>query len=167
MITQPHYIAIPKSGSGPGVVILHSWWGLNNFFKGLCDRFAEAGFVAVAPDLYDGKVAATVEAAKTLRAQATASRREPVYKTLMAAINSVSRHNAVMTPKVAVIGFSMGGHWALWPFPAARTPHCGYSGFLCGPEWRFHAQQFTISFSFRRKRPVGVCCQHKKAQEKH
>jgi carboxymethylenebutenolidase len=114
MITQPHYIAIPKSGSGPGVVILHSWWGLNAFFKGLCDRLAEAGFVALAPDLYNGKVASTVEAAKKLRAQTTASRREPAYKTLMAEINFLSRHEAVTTPDVAVVGFSMGGHWALW-----------------------------------------------------
>jgi carboxymethylenebutenolidase len=114
MIAQSHYIAIPKSGSGPGVVILHSWWGLNAFFKGLCDRLAEAGFVALAPDLYNGKVASTVEAARKLRAQATASRREPAYKTLMAAINSLSRHEAVTTPAVAVAGFSMGGHWAVW-----------------------------------------------------
>jgi carboxymethylenebutenolidase len=114
MITQPHYIAIPKSGSGPGVVILHSWWGLNAFFKGLCERLAEAGFVALAPDLYSGKVASTVEAAKKLRAQATASRREPAYKTLMAAINSLSHHDAVTMPNVALVGFSMGGHWALW-----------------------------------------------------
>ena len=114
MITQPHYIASPKSGSGPGVVILHSWWGLNAFFKGLCDRLAEAGFVALAPDLYNGKVASTVEAARKLRAQATASRRERAYKTLMAVINSLSRHEAVTRPDIAVAGFSMGGHWALW-----------------------------------------------------
>ena len=60
MTIPPHYIAIPKSGSGPGVLVLHSWWGLNPFFKGLCDRFADNGFVALAPDLYAGKVAATV-----------------------------------------------------------------------------------------------------------
>ena len=115
MITQPHYIAIPKSGSGPGVVILHSWWGLNAFFKGLCDRLAEAGFVALAPDLYGGKVASTVEAAKKLRAQATASRREPAYKTLMAAINSLSHHDAVTAPNVALVGFSMGTGRCGWP----------------------------------------------------
>jgi carboxymethylenebutenolidase len=114
MDTQPHYIAIPESGSGPGIVVLHSWWGLNDFFKGLCDRLAEAGFVALAPDLYAGKVASTVEAAKKLRALATASRRVPAYKTLMAAISSLSSHDAVTTPEVAVAGFSMGGHWALW-----------------------------------------------------
>lgn len=96
------------------MIVLHSWWGLNAFFKGLCDRLAEAGFVALAPDLFSGKVASTPEAAKQLRAQATASRREPAYKTLMAAIDFLSRHDAVTTADVAVVGFSMGGHWALW-----------------------------------------------------
>lgn len=119
MMTLPHYIAIPQSGSGPGVVIIHSWWGLNAFFKGLCDRLARAGFVALAPDLYSGKVASTVEAARKLRAQATASRREPAYKTLMAAIHYLSHHDAVTTPNVAVVGFSMGGH----------------RGLLCGTKW--------------------------------
>lgn len=114
MTIPPHYIAIPKSGSGPCVLVLHSWWGLNPFFKGLCDRFSDNGFVALAPDLYGGKVASTVEAAKALRAQATASRREPTYKILTAAINYLTRHEAVTTTHVAIVGFSMGGHWALW-----------------------------------------------------
>ncbi len=114
MTMPPHYIAIPKSGTGPGVLVLHSWWGLNTFFAGLCDRFSDNGFVALSPDLYGGKVASTVESAKALRAQATASRREPAYKMLIAAINYLSSHDAVTTKHIAVVGFSMGGHWALW-----------------------------------------------------
>lgn len=108
------------------MLILHSWWGLNTFFKSLCDRLANAGFVALAPDLYAGKVASTVVAAKKLRAEATASRREPAYKMLMASINHLSCHAAVTTPHVALVGFSMGGHWALWlaqrpELPIAKT----------------------------------------------
>lgn len=114
MLMQPHYIAIPKSGSGPGVLILHSWWGLNAFFKGFCDRLAVAGFVALAPDLYAGKVASTADAARKLRAEETASRRQPAYKLLIAAIDHLSHHEAVSTSEVALVGFSMGGHWALW-----------------------------------------------------
>ena len=114
MMSLPHYLSIPKSGSGPGVLVLHSWWGLNAFFKGLCDRFAEAGFLALAPDLYAGKVASTVAGAKKLRAEATASRREPAYRMLMRAIDRLSRHEKVTQPHIALVGFSMGGHWALW-----------------------------------------------------
>lgn len=114
MTLPPHYIAIPKSGSGPGVLVLHSWWGLNPFFKDLCDRFSDNGFVALAPDLYDGKVASTAQAAKALRAQATASRRVPAYKMLIAAISYLSHHESVSSKRIAIVGFSMGGHWALW-----------------------------------------------------
>lgn len=115
-------MAIPASGSGPAVLVLHSWWGLNTFFKELCDRLARAGFVALAPDLYDGKVAKTVETAKALRSAATASRRVPAYKTLIAAIDHLARHDAVTTPRVAQLGFSMGGHWALWLAQRADLP---------------------------------------------
>src|SRR5437899_12387434 len=57
--TVPGYLAIPKKGRGPGVLVLHAWWGLNDFFKGHCDELARAGFVAFAPDLYRGATAST------------------------------------------------------------------------------------------------------------
>ena len=53
-MTQPPqsiYLAQPASGQGAGVLVLHAWWGLNDFFKELCQRLAAAGFVALAPDL--------------------------------------------------------------------------------------------------------------------
>jgi len=108
------HLVIPKSGAGGGVLILHSWWGLDSFFKDLCQRFADAGFVALAADLYSGKVAATVSEAKRLRASVTASRKEPAYKYLMRRIQFLSKHESVSTPQIAVVGFSMGGHWAFW-----------------------------------------------------
>src|SRR5205814_4452050 len=62
------YLAVPEHGSGAGVVVLHAWWGLTQPFRQVCDRLAEAGFVALAPDLYHGKTTAAVEEAQALSA---------------------------------------------------------------------------------------------------
>src|SRR5881398_3225968 len=50
------YLANAARGNAPGVVVIQEWWGLQEQIKGLCDRFAVAGFDALAPDLYNGKV---------------------------------------------------------------------------------------------------------------
>lgn len=63
------YLTTPKLGGGRGVLVLHAWWGLNQFFKTLCERLAHEGFTSFAPDLYHGKVAKTVEDAKKLRSK--------------------------------------------------------------------------------------------------
>ena len=61
------YLAGPAHGSGPGVVVLHAWWGLTEPFRQVCDRLAAAGFVSgLAPDLYHGKTTASVEEAEAL-----------------------------------------------------------------------------------------------------
>jgi len=49
------YEAAPENGGGPGVVVIQEWWGLVDHIKDVCDRFAAAGFVALAPDHYHGK----------------------------------------------------------------------------------------------------------------
>jgi hypothetical protein len=55
--TQPlGFLAVPPTGKGPGVLVLHAWWGLNDTIKAFCTRLAGSGFVAFAPDLYQGDV---------------------------------------------------------------------------------------------------------------
>ena len=52
------YLATPASGKGPGVLVIQEWWGLDSGIKENADRLAAAGFVALAPDLYHGELAA-------------------------------------------------------------------------------------------------------------
>src|SRR5438093_11463255 len=53
--TAAGYLSIPAAGKGPGVVVIQEWWGLVPHIKNVTDRFAGAGFLALAPDLYHGK----------------------------------------------------------------------------------------------------------------
>ena len=104
--TAPGYLALPTGGEGPGVLVLHAWWGLNEFFQDFCERLAREGFVALAPDLYHGHVAATIEEAERLaegrdRAQARADSD--------AAVTYLRQHPAVKGRGLGCVGFSMGG----------------------------------------------------------
>jgi carboxymethylenebutenolidase len=105
------YLATPSSGKGQGVLVIHAWWGLNDFFRSVCDRLAAEGFVALAPDLFEGRVASTIPQARKLRAR---PKKEPTYKTLLRASEHLQGLPQVRGSSIGVIGFSMGGHWALW-----------------------------------------------------
>jgi carboxymethylenebutenolidase len=112
----PGYLATPDGGTGPGVVVLHAWWGLTEPFRQVCDRLAEAGFVALAPDLYRGKTATTVEDAEAL-ATSLNGEQERVDSDIRAAVQFV-RQNSTASPAdgrgaFGVIGFSLGGAYAL------------------------------------------------------
>lgn len=109
--TQPEgYLAIPDTGQGPGVLVLHAWWGLNETIKGVCDRLAQEGFVAFAPDLYHGQVAATIAEAERLSGQAEAG---PIKADITAAIDLLCQHTAPVDCKLGVVGFSFGAYFAL------------------------------------------------------
>src|SRR5438034_7169680 len=60
------FLAVPPTGKGPALLVLHAWWGLNDTIKAFCTRLAESVFVAFAPDLYHGKVADTIADAEKL-----------------------------------------------------------------------------------------------------
>ena len=100
------YLAAPDNG-GPGVLLLHAWWGLKPFFKETCDRLAEQGFTVLAPDLRDGQIAKTIEEAKALMEKSDG---QLVGDTVMAAKDHL---RGLTNGKIGLVGFSMGGAWAL------------------------------------------------------
>ena len=110
------YLAVPEHGSGPGVVVLHAWWGLTEPFRQVCDQLAEAGFVALAPDLYHGKTAATVEEAQAL-GSALDQDVERVRSDITGVVQVLRQHDATKLAdgrgKLALVGFSLGGAYAL------------------------------------------------------
>jgi len=111
------YLALPPCGKGPGILVLHAWWGLKPFFKQLCDRLAEQGFVALAPDLYHGPVATTINEAQALF---DAAEGQLMRDTVMEAIEFLLTHPARSGEKVGAVGFSMGAGFAL--FAATQVP---------------------------------------------
>jgi carboxymethylenebutenolidase len=109
--TQPEgYFAAPPTGQGPGILVLHAWWGLNDAIKGVCDRLAQEGFTAYAPDLYHGRIARTIEEAESLSGEAEI---EPIKADIAAAVAFLSKQAAPVGGKLGVIGFSFGAYFAL------------------------------------------------------
>ena len=104
------YLALPSQSNAPGVIVLHAWWGLNPFFKRLCDRLAAEGFVAFAPDLNEGRVATTVDEAKEIMSSLDGQRK---YDVAMAAPDFLRGRAEVRKEQFSLIGFSMGAAWSL------------------------------------------------------
>ena len=110
---QPQgFLAVPSTGMGSGVLVLHAWWGLNDTVKAFCTRLAQAGFVAFAPDLYHGKVADTIADAETLGKALDANHLQA--KTEVAEASKFLDERAGQPGRgLAVIGFSLGAYYAL------------------------------------------------------
>src|SRR5258706_7464170 len=104
------YWAPAASPDAPGVLVLHAWWGLNSFFKKLCDRLAEAGFSAYAPTMFEGKVAKTIAEAQALVNEFEGGGEDQVKATALAAFDELRKR--VPKGKLSVIGFSFGAAWS-------------------------------------------------------
>jgi len=112
----PGYLAAPDAATGPGVVVLHEWWGLTEPFRQVCDRLAAAGFMALAPDLYRGKTTAAVEEAEALGA--ALDRNEERWRGDITGVLRFLRHNGATSPAdgrgaFGFVAFSLGGSYAL------------------------------------------------------
>ena len=111
--TQPQgFLAVPPTGKGQGVLVLHAWWGLNDTIKAFCTRLAGSGFTAFAPDLYHGKVADTIAEAETLGGDLDAKHSQAEAEIADAALFLDERTGHAKSG-LAVIGFSLGAFYSL------------------------------------------------------
>jgi carboxymethylenebutenolidase len=134
------YLATPSGGSGPGVLVIQEWWGLDSGIKEMADRLASDGFVALAPDLYHGELAQHDEMDKAgeLMAKLPPDR---AARDMSGAIDHLLGRDEVTGDGVGVVGFCMGGMLA-WLIAANRgdvvkavVPFYGFPQGDMEPDW--------------------------------
>ena len=105
------YLALPSgAGKHPALIVIQEWWGLNDWVKEQADRFASQGYVAIAPDLYRGKVATDPSMAHELMRGMPQDR---AMADLRGAFNYLAGRKDVDTKRIGVIGWCMGGGYAI------------------------------------------------------
>ena len=109
--TTAGYLARPEGGRGPGVIVIQEWWGLVGHVRDVVDRFADAGFTALAPDLYHGRQAQSPDEADKLMMALDIDR---VARDLRDAAAHLAGLPETTSARVGVVGFCMGGQLALY-----------------------------------------------------
>jgi carboxymethylenebutenolidase len=102
------YLVTPAAGSGPGVLLIQEWWGLDPSLKQTADRLGAAGFVALAPDLYHGQLAAHDEMDKAAQLMQSLPP-DRAARDMSGAVDYLSNHPAVTSNGIGVVGLCMGG----------------------------------------------------------
>jgi len=97
-------------GPFPGIVVIHEWWGLNDWVKEQASKLSDLGYVALAIDLYRGKVAATPDEAHELMRGLPEDRAK---RDLHAAFEFLQSQSTVKKDRIASIGWCMGGGYSL------------------------------------------------------
>ena len=108
--TAHGYLALPASGSGPGVIVIQEWWGLTDHIAQVADRLAAQGFVALAPDLFGGKTTHDADEAGALMMSLPV---EQAARDLSGAVDFLLTHEAVSSTTIGAVGFCMGGGFVL------------------------------------------------------
>ncbi len=108
------YVAQPPgSGPFPAVIVVQEWWGLNEHIRDIARRLANEGYFTVAPDLYSRQghqIAADPNAAGRLM---QGLRKEDGIEDLLSTIDWINRQKAANRAKIGVVGFCMGGSYAI------------------------------------------------------
>jgi len=97
-------------GPFPALIVIHEWWGLNDWVKEQASKFADEGYVALAVDLYRGKVAATPEVAHELSRGLPEDRAK---RDLQAAFDYLASRPDVKKDRIGSVGWCMGGGYSL------------------------------------------------------
>jgi carboxymethylenebutenolidase len=105
------YLAVPDSGSGPGVIVVQEWWGLVDHIKDVSDRFADAGFVALAPDFFHGEHTTEPDDARRLL---MAMEMDRAARDIQGGARFLASRDETEGTGVGAVGFCMGGSLALW-----------------------------------------------------
>jgi carboxymethylenebutenolidase len=103
--TAQGYLAESAEAKAPGVVVIQEWWGLQGQIKAVCDRFAQSGFHALAPDLFGGKVVPYHDAAAASAAMASLDFKAATDEAVRGAVVHLKSRGV----KVGLTGFCMGG----------------------------------------------------------
>jgi carboxymethylenebutenolidase len=106
--TANGYLVLPKSGTGPGVVVVQEWWGIDSGIKTSAQRLADGGFVALVPDLYHGDLAEHTEMDKAAHLMSTLPP-DRAARDMSGAVDFLSGHAATTGDGIGVVGFCMGG----------------------------------------------------------
>jgi len=102
------YVARPDGDATAVVILIQEWWGINDHIRDIAGRYANEGYICVAPDLYRGKLAKdSTEAAKLMQGLAI----DDGLETIRAAITGTRRVHNVQ--KIGITGYCMGGTFAL------------------------------------------------------
>ncbi len=108
--TAEGYLATPVGGSGPGLLVIQEWWGLVGHITEVADRFADEGYVALAPDLFHGTTTSEPDEARKLLMGLAMDR---AARDMAGAAAYLSDRDDV-TGGIGAVGFCMGGSLALW-----------------------------------------------------
>ena len=105
------FVKRPNNKKGSGILVLHAWWGLNEFIEQFCERLANEGYFVIAPDLYNGKIVNTIEQAEQLVDKVDTNIVNPI---LTKTVDILLNHDECSSSKISIIGFSLGASWASW-----------------------------------------------------
>ncbi len=105
------YFISPEEGPGPGILLLHSFWGLNRQTKDTANRLADSGFTVLAPDLADGEVYTDDDKAMAALAEMDVNVNASLVQSSLGILRRAARDK---TAPIGVVGYGSGASWALW-----------------------------------------------------